>query len=391
MATQTDKPRPIRALDLAASGDLGTQTPVRRKFDQWMKKVNAAKTELTDWDAAQTAFSESFVALIEPLRREAIQARLRFARQLDEVIAKGWARTSEQDLCEELLLGLVSDISSAPQLDDAQRAELGDMYQRHRDMTLEQARQEELAELKRMTEETIGVELGAEPIADEQELMRRMLEGMTDQYEHEFAQARAREAARAARRAARPKSAAQLRREAAEQGATDSLRDIYRRLASALHPDRATDEADRQRRHDLMVRVNQAHRLGDLPALLMLQLEFEQIDPAHLAQASEERVQHYIVVLQQQHRDLGAQLNERRMRFGNTFGVEMSSRAKAVHLGQVLQEMARQLRAEVAMIETDLAQIMDKRGARRWIKARAADRAVDEDLSLVLQRLGAMR
>ncbi|HMS06345.1 MAG TPA: J domain-containing protein [Burkholderiaceae bacterium] len=391
MATQTDKPRPIRALDLAASGDLGTQTPVRRKFDQWMKKVNAAKTELTDWDAAQTAFSESFVALIEPLRREAIQARLRFARQLDEVIAKGWARTSEQDLCEELLLGLVSDISSAPQLDDAQRAELGDMYQRHRDMTLEQARQEELAELKRMTEETIGVELGAEPIADEQELMRRMLEGMTDRYEHEFAQARAREAARAARRAARPKSAAQLRREAAEQGATDSLRDIYRRLASALHPDRATDEADRQRRHDLMVRVNQAHRLGDLPALLMLQLEFEQIDPAHLAQASEERVQHYIVVLQQQHRDLGAQLNERRMRFGNTFGVEMSSRAKALHLGQVLQEMARQLRAEVAMIEADLAQIMDKRGAHRWIKARAADRAVDEDLSLVLQRLGAMR
>ena len=391
MATQTDKPRPIRALDLAASGDLGTQTPVRRKFDQWMKKVNAAKTELTDWDAAQTAFSESFVALIEPLRREAIQARLRFARQLDEVIAKGWARTSEQDLCEELLLGLVSDISSAPQLDDAQRAELGDMYQRHRDMTLEQARQEELAELKRMTEETIGVELGAEPIADEQELMRRMLEGMTDRYEHEFAQAQAREAARATRRAARPKSAAQLRREAPEQGATDSLRDIYRRLASALHPDRATDEADRQRRHDLMVRVNQAHRLGDLPALLMLQLEFEQIDPAHLAQASEERVQHYIVVLQQQHRDLGAQLNERRMRFGNTFGVEMSSRAKALHLGQVLQEMARQLRAEVAMIEADLAQIMDKRGAHRWIKARAADRAVDEDLSLVLQRLGAMR
>jgi hypothetical protein len=140
-----------------------------------------------------------------------------------------------------------------------------------------------------------------------------------------------------------------------------------------------------------MVRVNQAHGLGDLPALLMLQLEFEQIDPAHLAQASEERVQHYIVVLQQQHRDLGAQLNERRMRFGNTFGVEMSSRAKAIHLGQVLQEMARQLRAEVAMIEADLAQIMDKRGAHRWIKAQAADRAVDEDLSLVLQRLGAMR
>jgi hypothetical protein len=43
------------------------------------------------------------------------------------------------------------------------------------------------------------------------------------------------------------------------------------------------------------------------------------------------------------------------------------------------------------MIEADLAQIMDKRGAHRWIKTRAADRAVDEDLSLVLQRLGAMR
>ena len=81
---------------------------------------------------------------------------------------------SPAEFAEDHIPGAIS----CPVLDDAQRAELGDMYQRHRDMTLEQARQEELAELKRMTEETIGVELGAEPIADEQELMRRMLEGI---------------------------------------------------------------------------------------------------------------------------------------------------------------------------------------------------------------------
>ncbi len=48
------------------------------------------------------------------------------------------------------------------------------------------------------------------------------------------------------------------RREAEAQQATQSVREVYRKLASALHPDRETDERQREAKTALMQRVNQA-------------------------------------------------------------------------------------------------------------------------------------
>lgn len=47
-----------------------------------------------------------------------------------------------------------------------------------------------------------------------------------------------------------------------------SVRDIFRRLALALHPDRATNEDDRRDRTEVMKQLTQAFEAGDLAALL---------------------------------------------------------------------------------------------------------------------------
>lgn len=47
-----------------------------------------------------------------------------------------------------------------------------------------------------------------------------------------------------------------------------SVRDVFRRLALALHPDRATSEEDRRERTEVMKRLSQAFQAGDLAALL---------------------------------------------------------------------------------------------------------------------------
>jgi curved DNA-binding protein CbpA len=75
---------------------------------------------------------------------------------------------------------------------------------------------------------------------------------------------------------------------------------VYRKLASALHPDRETDAAERARKTRLMQRVNQAYERNDLLGLLGLQIEIEQIDTEHLAQVSEDRINHYNRVLKEQ-------------------------------------------------------------------------------------------
>jgi curved DNA-binding protein CbpA len=70
------------------------------------------------------------------------------------------------------------------------------------------------------------------------------------------------------------------------------VREIYRKLASALHPDRETDEREREAKTALMQRVNQACEAQDLLALLQLQLQIEQIDERHIANAGEQRLKH---------------------------------------------------------------------------------------------------
>lgn len=52
--------------------------------------------------------------------------------------------------------------------------------------------------------------------------------------------------------------------------ATDELRRLFRQIAKLFHPDLATDERDRTRRHELMVKANQAYRDGDEAALRRL-------------------------------------------------------------------------------------------------------------------------
>ncbi|RFC38050.1 MAG: hypothetical protein DID90_2727553041 [Candidatus Nitrotoga sp. LAW] len=59
---------------------------------------------------------------------------------------------------------------------------------------------------------------------------------------------------------------------------TPQLKQAFRRAAMMMHPDRATTEPERLRRHGLMIKVNLAYERGDQQAIEKLVLEFIQ-DP----------------------------------------------------------------------------------------------------------------
>lgn len=82
--------------------------------------------------------------------------------------------------------------------------------------------------------------------------------------------------------------------------ASQSLRDTYRRLASILHPDRETDEGERERKNALMQQANRAYEARDLLTLLSMQLEQERFDPSRLQSLPGERVKQYNQVLREQ-------------------------------------------------------------------------------------------
>lgn len=101
---------------------------------------------------------------------------------------------------------------------------------------------------------------------------------------------------------------ARLRDVKALKEASQSVREVYRRLASSLHPDREPDAASRERKTVLMARVNQAYAANDLLALLAMQLEVEQIDADHLAGLPDDRLRHYNRVLAEQQQALESEL-----------------------------------------------------------------------------------
>jgi hypothetical protein len=149
-----------------------------------------------------------------------------------------------------------------------------------------------------------------------------------------------------------------------------ALRAVYRKLASALHPDREPDEAERERKTKLMTLVNTANDRKDLMALLRLQLQIEQIDPLSISALADEKIKQYNRVLKEQLATLTAKKNQ----------IEHQMRAEfGLHYGQVSQKSLQgALRADLADMQGHL-QYMDDvyraiqvdRELKVWIKTQA--------------------
>lgn len=96
-------------------------------------------------------------------------------------------------------------------------------------------------------------------------------------------------------------------RRPSDHGPVESLRDLYRRLAGAIHPDKVQDEDEKARRTEAMKEVTRAYGDGDLARLLEIERNWRTSDdvPARTdAQGIEERC----AGLEQINRELRAQL-----------------------------------------------------------------------------------
>jgi hypothetical protein len=245
--------------------------------------------------------------------------------------------------------GILGDVG------DPELAELHDKYSEHTHEELESS-QIELAQA--MLKDVFGLDLGDDHGAKRPEDLFECARKAMDERE-------AREQvgsdpphptpkSRRARARAKREEAAEAERQTAAREVGQSLRDIYRKLVSALHPDREPDAAVRDRKTELMQRVNQAYEKDDLLALLGLQLEIEQIDAAHLASVPAQRLAHYNQILREQLSGLEAELERCVAPYRGPLGPAGRGR-----LTPTLVD--RQLSAEIAELKTDIRSIEAER------------------------------
>jgi hypothetical protein len=177
------------------------------------------------------------------------------------------------------------------------------------------------------------------------------------------------------RASSRPRSAkaqaAAAKRDEAARAVSQSIREVFRKLVSALHPDREPDPEERQRKNELMQEVNRAYEADDLLTLLELQLRIEQIDAAQLSSLAPEKLARFNQILREQLADLDQEFG----RFTEPFRMIVLDSGASLTTANVDRELDR----EMAQMHTILRELRaDMAAFRDPAQLRSRLDAIDE-------------
>lgn len=348
----------LRILPAAAAAD-PVLTRDQKRFNTLLRQIDQARTTLKAWQDNIAQYGQAHVDVLLPLQDQARVVRRQWIVALDALLSqRGWTR-AERDTASELLCEAAGELL----VGDDSDAELQALFAKHAEVDFDTDRRQAMQALKNMTESITGFDLGDEASIDSSsDLLKRLHEQMQQQ----VAADQARSDTKASQRR---KTAAQQRREDEAKGATQSVREVFRKLASALHPDREPDAAQRQAKTALMQQANQAYANNDLLTLLELQLRIEQVDAGHLAQADAQRIKHYNKVLTEQLGEIKNELARVEMGFRMDFGLEPGWGLNPQKLGLLLQQRQRELQAVQAQLQHEITLFANPAAAKRWLKA----------------------
>jgi hypothetical protein len=156
--------------------------------------------------------------------------------------------------------------------------------------------------------------------------------------------------------------------QAEEQQASQSIREVYRKLASALHPDRETDTRERERKTALMQRVNQAYEKRNLLELLKLQLELEHIDQDAVNNISEDRLKHYNKILKEQLAELEQEIFHVEGGFTAQFGINLFERISPATIMRDLVTEIAGVQHTIRDLKKDVIEFKDIKKVKAWLK-----------------------
>jgi hypothetical protein len=337
----------------------GLLAPEQQLFNQLLTKIDALQGKLLELGALVNAHRPLRARAVEPLQAQHHALQLQLARRLDERLLspKGLNKTAQQTAAQ-----IICNIAYG-HLQGPHGVEMQTLYDRHSAIDLATTRAQALAELQGLAAHALGLN------ADEAAALESPEQVMAAAMRKQQAQREAEEAHRAARRKARPtkKSRKQLIAEQDDLDAGKAMREIYRKLASALHPDREPDEQERKRKTDLMVQVNAANDKKDLLALLQLQLKIEQIDTKAISAVAQEKLRHFNRVLKEQLQSLQAQFTHAQDQARDEFEVSYGPVTVKVLQTSMRQEV-RGLEDELRFMKQDLRDISEDKGLKAWLK-----------------------
>lgn len=336
-------------LSIAPTTGKKNLSAAQRKFNGLIKKIEEQRQTLQAWETAMPLYVERWHSEFKPLLDVYDGCNLEFLQVLDRLsgqvkLSKTDHRTLTREICEmaESLMGI----------GDESVKTLHNKYT-GRDFDADQREEDEL--FAQGLEQIFGVDLSEVDVGSPDAIAEKLHEQFrTEQMAHE------------------PKSqkenARQVREEKEAAQASQSVREVYRKLASALHPDRESDPVERERKTALMQRVNHAYSERNLLDLLHLQLEVEHIDANSIATPSNERLKHFNRILSEQLAELLQEKSDHEYTFKHQFNLEPFDTVSPRTLKGKYQHQLNQLTEAIQYTKNLSQELQDPKALKAWLK-----------------------
>ncbi|RMM81418.1 DnaJ domain-containing protein [Pseudomonas coronafaciens pv. striafaciens] len=326
----------------------------QKKFNTLMEKLETRRKLLEQWLSVSTTCDQLWVNELLPMINEQSENEINKLRLFDNAFDQ--VRLSKKDRATLLEIICVMTVSL---LGGDHDDELKRLYFKYTGIDFDENERLENQRFKASLEAELGVELGDDvDLSSVEDVTRHVAEKMKEQADQE----------QGAQKPKKP-TASEIRREQEAAEGTQSLREIYRKLASALHPDREQDSEERERKTALMQRVNEAYENENLLALLQMQMEIEQIEQTHIDSISEKRLKHFNRILSEQLRELEDEIHDRKMMIRERFLMDPYEDIRPKTVNGKCAKQLKAIREHLDESQDELQELADPKNLKAWLRA----------------------
>ena len=352
----------------------GALSPAQQRFNKLLTRVDNLGRQIRDLEALADRLRGPHLTEMSKLERGLAQTQSAMLLFLHERLQRKGLTVPQQKSARAIVQSLLPQVR-----EELEAEQWGALFAEYFPPEMQAHNAQQLLEAKDgvldAVEDFLGRPLDRE-IFDQADSPEELLEAVMRQMDAEQAPRSRRS------QAAKPRKADQQM-----QDAKAVMRGIYRQLASALHPDREPDPAERERKTVLMGQANAAYERGDLTTLLRLQLQANPMDEASLSRMAEDKLAELTLLLKSQVATLEQELAFAELRLGDELGIPVSARMSEVVLKLRLTLLQNDLAETLLVMQRDLELVRDDAELKRWLREQAAlaRRQERDDASLLMQ------
>lgn len=282
-------------LKLSSQQESQNLSPQQKKLNRLIEQIEQQKIQLAAWQKAQAEIQQQARKTLVPIYTELHNILFQQLEQLWSSLQRYDFSKADIAQLDDKIQNLAAILKSSQVLSEQQKlkvAQIDHFYQQHTEHN--QAKKNKKKPTIKSHDQTETYD---------QHSSHEQVEIDLDGYEYDTHQ---HEVEREQHRLKRQK----LKREQAQKMADQSLKTVYLKIASIIHPDREQDEQLKVEKTEMLQQVNAAYAQQDLFYLLKLQIQVEQNRGVAQKSLSNEQVKFYKLALDAQKQQLDGQIDD---------------------------------------------------------------------------------